>query len=562
MRDSKQNFKILTGLIKALWAIFLNIFRKISSVWNQETSDSDLVVPDPPDRISELPDEIIYLILRKLRPHRLAARTSILSRRWLKLWNSYPVVEFDCKQTTKFCSFATATSKRLNKTAPLLLESFSVSLDHPDNLGQGLDELMSSAYGDGSPLRVVVQFRDKNIPSSERPSPLVEGRMLLNCSRTKFLYLRGCDLSQVHNLRICLDNLQELCLIGVRVSEGSFFTNCLANAPRLKKLSLYWIEGINFLKLDISGLPLLQTLCFHSLDHINLLNVAPSVKFLEIATRCQLRRSEIEDLISKLPSLVSLRVNISLAFGIFGDDRLSISAHKLRKLTVTQFSPRVQVEIDAPNLVTLTIDTHQIPTNYNFVNVPYACRCVVICNMDRVTLTTDWFTELRNCLTTLAARFHHLVFKLKFSYLDEVPTFDLSRMGNESSPLVVQHLQFATDIVSGAVEGEKQAHQTLIVNGLFSTCHPKRVSVAQLPKNLEDRRIFSYLFDQIERSKNLLSCCSNGGCWRHRFKNAKITQVTKENTLKIDKPSVNTIFLFCDFSDLKIPHPPPNCVVS
>ncbi|CAN0841785.1 F-box/FBD/LRR-repeat protein At3g52680, partial [Linum grandiflorum] len=528
-RDSKQNFKI--------------------------------VMPGPPDRISELPDEIIYLILRKLQPHRLAARTSILSRRWLKLWNSYPVVEFDSKQRTNFRSFAAATSKRLNRTVPLLLESFTVSLEHPDNRSQGLYELLSSAYRDRSPLRVVAMLWVR---------PFVEAGMLLNCSRTKSLHLEGCNLSQADNFRICLENLQELTLDHVRVNKESFFSSCLANAPRLEKLSLSWInDTLDKLSLDISAAPLLQTLCFDGLNCFNLLRVAPSVKFLEIAPSFGLGCSEIEDLISKLPSLVSLRFNMKFIFHNFGDDMLRISAHNLRELTVTHCSTPLQVEIDAPNLVTLTIDIIGLPINYRFVNVPYACRCVVICNMTDVSITTDWFIELRNCLTTLAARFHHLVFKLKFSRLDKAPTFDLSRVGNESSPLVVQHLQFATDLGLEAVDEEKQAyqffihpknpdkqaHQTLILDGLLWTCHPEIVSVAQLPKNPDNVRLFSYIFDQIERSKNLVSCCSNGGCWRHRFKDAKITRGTVENPPKSDKSSISTIFLFCDFSELYIPQP-------
>ncbi|CAN0876993.1 F-box/FBD/LRR-repeat protein At5g22660, partial [Linum grandiflorum] len=43
------------------------------------------------DRISELPDEIIHRILGGLDTHESAARTCILSSRWLHLWNSYPV---------------------------------------------------------------------------------------------------------------------------------------------------------------------------------------------------------------------------------------------------------------------------------------------------------------------------------------------------------------------------------------------------------------------------------------------------------------------------------------
>ncbi|TVU38537.1 hypothetical protein EJB05_11912, partial [Eragrostis curvula] len=52
--------------------------------------------PRPPgrDRISDLPDELLLAILARLRSTRDAARTSILSRRWRRVWAHLPALSF------------------------------------------------------------------------------------------------------------------------------------------------------------------------------------------------------------------------------------------------------------------------------------------------------------------------------------------------------------------------------------------------------------------------------------------------------------------------------------
>ncbi|CAN1123896.1 F-box/FBD/LRR-repeat protein At3g52680 [Linum perenne] len=47
------------------------------------------------DLISELPDEILLSILRRLSSSSEAAMTTVLSKRWRSPWRSYPFVEFD-----------------------------------------------------------------------------------------------------------------------------------------------------------------------------------------------------------------------------------------------------------------------------------------------------------------------------------------------------------------------------------------------------------------------------------------------------------------------------------
>ncbi|CAN1852418.1 Putative F-box/LRR-repeat protein At5g02930 [Linum perenne] len=393
------------------------------------------------DRISELPDEIIHLILGSLHPHELAARTSILSRRWLHLWRSYPEVEVDVdyyRKRINLKKLADATSKRF-RGIPLLLDSFIIRLWNTPHSREDLHQLLSSVSvlptddcgGGGSnnnrsPLKVVVKYMG-----------FVDGGMYFNCSRTKFLHLRGCGLSGLHNLKICLDNLQELDLQEVRVSEQSF-PSCLAKAPRLEKLILIWIKGIRSLEISASNFPSLKSLFVagqpsEGLQHVQLTSVplletlhvqdnkcklvtvdspvsAPFLKSVLLSLPCG-ERSQLDELISKLSSLESLYLNMGYIRDSTGGIRIS---HMLRKLTITQWysDMKIEIEIDAPNLVFLFIRTTGLPVNMNVVNVASNCRSVVHCNVCEYSLTTSWFIELRKCLEALATRFRQLVFKL------------------------------------------------------------------------------------------------------------------------------------------------------
>ncbi|CAN1264583.1 F-box/LRR-repeat protein At5g02910 [Linum perenne] len=46
------------------------------------------------DLISELPEEIIHQVLRRIASPAKAARTTALSRRWRSVWSCYPVLKF------------------------------------------------------------------------------------------------------------------------------------------------------------------------------------------------------------------------------------------------------------------------------------------------------------------------------------------------------------------------------------------------------------------------------------------------------------------------------------
>ncbi|CAN1852420.1 F-box/LRR-repeat protein 25 [Linum perenne] len=392
------------------------------------------------DRISELPDEIIHLILQSLRPHKLAARTSILSGRWLHLWRSYPEVEFHDFDHMNFQSFAVATSKRLllhqREESPLLLDSFSIVIASWNNR-PGLRELLSCDDDSSrSPLEVLITH------ASTYYHGFPEGGMFLNCRRTKFLFLKGFDLIGLH--KTCLDNLQELRLHLVRLSEQTF-PNCLASAPRLEKLSLVFIEGVRSLDISASNFPSLKTLfiveesmrdedeqmqlqltsapLLHTLNFDGSCKLptavssssATNLKFAELRPQGEISGQEVEDLISKLPSLESLGLSFTQI-----RSKARISAHKLRKLTIKQRESDVKFEIDAPNLEAISVVTNDLPINLNAVNVASTCKCSVDYRLIDSSSAESWLVELRLCLEALATRCHQLVFKLNFDHFDKV----------------------------------------------------------------------------------------------------------------------------------------------
>ncbi|CAN0896367.1 Putative F-box protein At2g39415 [Linum grandiflorum] len=452
------------------------------------------MLPTTVDRISELPDEIIHRILGGLDTHESAARTCILSSRWLHLWNSYPVVKFQDNGTLDyFQRFAIATTKKLRllheRAVPLLLDSFDITLKHLDKYqALTLDQLLSIGVDGGcsgsSPIKVAVKNRDDFRVS-------INGAIFSNLRRTKFLHLDGCDLTKF-NTR--LDNLQTLRLEGVQVS-GESFPSCLANAPLLENLILRHVRGMRSLdisasnfpslkSLSLSGImewqvhlqltstPLLQTLAVAGNVSCKFLAVAPNVKSVELSLLLPFTGGELDDFVSKLPSLESfyLEFQRELSRG------MRISARHLRELTLKMFEegPTTAFEIDAPNLVSLSIRTGKLLPVLNIVNVASNCRCTVHCSTYRLRLTTDWFVRFRKCLTTLAARIHHLVFLVVFTKLTE------------------------------------------------------------------------YISEQIE-SRTLLECCSNEICWRHRFKDIKKTSIIVEDLQTVDKssdPPIKMLFLF------------------
>ncbi|CAL1353626.1 unnamed protein product [Linum trigynum] len=70
------------------------------------------------DRISHLPGEVIHEILALLESPKEAAKASILSSRWFKLWRSYPILEFrdtQIESTQSVKGFVVAAKEKFSR---------------------------------------------------------------------------------------------------------------------------------------------------------------------------------------------------------------------------------------------------------------------------------------------------------------------------------------------------------------------------------------------------------------------------------------------------------------
>ncbi|CAN1185506.1 FBD-associated F-box protein At5g22730 [Linum perenne] len=92
------------------------------------------------DLISELPDEILHSIIRRIACSKAADQTAdqtiALSSRWRNLWRSYPVIQLNPKARHEFYSTASegfqkfhdATMKRFNQDKLLGMEALKLSI--------------------------------------------------------------------------------------------------------------------------------------------------------------------------------------------------------------------------------------------------------------------------------------------------------------------------------------------------------------------------------------------------------------------------------------------------
>ncbi|CAI0398338.1 unnamed protein product [Linum tenue] len=268
------------------------------------------------DRISALPDEIIHTIIPSLDDTQQAARTSTLSRRWLHLWRSYPVLEFrggderskaSAAEYRKFARLAVASSRRLS----LYHKNFRYGVGFVQTVADELPRILSPVREKS--LRQVAR-QGAGGPEADRRSrswsgpdghsgfrqdcwPIAAGR--------KFSGSKAGEISTTSSPSCHL----------------SRFCRCFPWFGRLA-----------------------SALCLKTF----------SLKDLKLSAPVELRQSHL-NLISSLPFLESLSlqfIRCSSSSSSTETSKIRIWSHRLRVLQLECRERKVQeLEIDAPNLV-------------------------------------------------------------------------------------------------------------------------------------------------------------------------------------------------------------------
>ncbi|KAJ4807112.1 FBD-associated F-box protein [Rhynchospora pubera] len=167
-----------------------------------------------PDRLSNLSDELLIIIL-SLLPTRMAARTSVLSRRFQHLWKASLSVDLTANQYTNNETFEAAASSAILSREPSN-SLLSLTLD------------LSYAYD------------DSNMPYTFFTSLLVKARSL----GLRHLTIRSnfWDFHPIIPTIFSIDSLESLHLPAIN-SEILMAIPSNATLPQLKSLSFFWAHN-------------------------------------------------------------------------------------------------------------------------------------------------------------------------------------------------------------------------------------------------------------------------------------------------------------------------------
>ncbi|CAN1751802.1 Putative F-box/FBD/LRR-repeat protein At2g05300 [Linum perenne] len=262
------------------------------------------------DLISDLPDEILHSIIRRLAfsedGEQTAQQTIALSSRWRNLWRSYPVVQLNPKTTYStrfddfdlsrhfysigsefFQKFHDATMKKFNQDKLLRMEALKLSINIDE------DDLGSSSESDDEDL---LDSEDEDIISpaveqllelaSERKAEYVDIKVisigssllwlpfgLLSNSSAKTLKLESIRFaSGNHHLLVSLNSLRSLHLNNVEFDDERLFANLIASSPVLETLELKFVIGMR--KLVVSNSANLKKLEIYYCDDVKEIQIA------------------------------------------------------------------------------------------------------------------------------------------------------------------------------------------------------------------------------------------------------------------------------------------------
>ncbi|CAN1180202.1 hypothetical protein LINPERHAP2_LOCUS34638 [Linum perenne] len=480
------------------------------------------------DRISELPDEIIHDILERLK---YSQTTLALSRRWMQIWLSYPIIEFHCNEdfnySAKLQSFvAAAAARKLSSSQHSRIKALRISSKCSDFIHDVLDLIVNR-----EPEEIFVKYH-WNLSYQLFPTQLI------NNPRLRILDLCCCkfwEFPDTNHLDMRMINLRVLRLEVFRIDERPL--NCLiAASPLLEELKLsYPMKRIR--KLDICNNPNLKILQLETWTFGELIQIAGTTKSLEtMSVRCidldfspsqltslkslkinyahKLTGEFINNMIANLPSLQSLHL-----YHIRKVKELEIRSNTLQQLKLDNLSPevRLRIHINAPRLVDVQYDGSMcwLPTITRSANLREAqaqlCTFTAYLHLGSTSLNKiDDFIKLKDFLAKLRQQFRFDQLCLNFKESPLCFHGDVVDWNHDDSPIpMIDNLEFEFNL--SRMDGKGG-----FINALFRSCYPKYLL-------MHSKKSYQYMAESFINRRNNDSCCkSECKCWRHQLKDVKI----------------------------------------
>ncbi|CAI0407252.1 unnamed protein product [Linum tenue] len=520
------------------------------------------------DRLSALPDEIIQEIMARLPSTNEAARATVLSRRWTRLWRPYPTLEFHIPSS---------------RSVRPLLQRFIAAAEKqlPGHHVEALRIDVGSYYG--VPLSNFVTALLNMIGARPPPTELEikfefgHQSVLLPSQLTnlEILKLSGCSFERSCCCLHPMVNLRVLSLTRFAVEDDRLLNDVIAGAPLLEDLNLgsmysrnkgseesgrlqicdrtnlksITVRSCPFTKLiQIKGVNSLQTLTLEDSIHgdLDASPPPPNLRSLLIGRAPSLTDAVLYELISGgCPSLQWLYL-----YDLPRVDELRILSPNLEHLELACPYPKgMPVHIDAPKLVDaqysgyvedalLSIGYAAAAATNNLEPAASLCRAHI--RFTPQILRNREFADLKCFLAKTSSRFR--LVELCFDCRLGKASFDWNRINDDSPAVAVHCVEF-----EGGIDGEPDGENEAFLVCLLWSCHPKYLRLTQCCTQEIWSTTFKYLYEFLVRRtvrkcnkaaykcfyhlckfvKERRSCeCRTGGhrCWRHQLKNVKIVK--------------------------------------
>lgn len=225
----------------------------------------------PEKTLSSLPDEILAQIVGLL-PTKSAIQTSVLSKRWKKIWTLSPCLCFEARSQKSIVSITNSLNLAFNRSN---IATFHLIVNYLPGRPNDIDDTIAFAL-DHKPKNLSIRFM-----GYDQEHSLVDG-----------FYVS--------------DSVERLTL---QVAAPDLDRDLHVSWPRLTTLSLCW-PGLSQESLNkiLLGCPLLQSLTLCDCDGINLVDLSnsASMKKLDIMTN-----NASEQLTLRAPHLAYLRLSLN-----------------------------------------------------------------------------------------------------------------------------------------------------------------------------------------------------------------------------------------------------------
>ncbi|KAG5555120.1 hypothetical protein RHGRI_012599 [Rhododendron griersonianum] len=475
------------------------------------------------DRTMQLPKELIHHMLPFLLTME-AARTSVLSKTWLRAWSTYPNLDFTERNFTKEPSFKSMDPGFKEKDDPQIEEARERFLKY-------VDKTMIRYHNEGIPIDKCrldltsidpkwAYFVDNWI------GILVQNHVKeLEVSVSDFSFLGSTLKKHLCHGTIKLYSLKMLSLRRVCITEEEI-QNIISSCPLIQELRLHSCRGLK--RLQVANLHNLNLVSVSDLEEVEIsaptlqsfmyavakdmpgtfkIDSSPHLKNLKL-TNLGITDDFVHELLRKFPVLEKL--NLSFCHWL---EWINISSRSLKNIIIRRCMRLLEAKIDAPNLLSFKYD--RMPSlSITITSPPRQWKPVAIFRGNLRVNHLKWFGRLRNFVSSL-----NCPVALKVNLIGW-PKKTMMEINNyKGMPIcdqvpVIEHLELrAFD--------DMRCYDSLL-DCMFWTCHPTKLSIKSC--NKLNKTLIEKLCEMLMEREEDPCCCSsaNSKCWRHHLKDVEV----------------------------------------